>query len=196
MGKEDLKSPYEKANIISRLFHIWLSPLFSQSTGNSLTINDVYKCPEKERAEYNTEELERQWESEISKSSPKLILSIIKSFKLDIFSSGFCLAFEILRLNQKLLAGSTTGQIINLLSIDAQCFDLTFLFVHYVWMGPLQALVVFGLMAQITLIPSLLTVGVIFLFIPIQSAFNREYAKMRFKAANVTDQRIRILQIL
>ncbi|CAH8433032.1 unnamed protein product [Heterobilharzia americana] len=266
MGKEDLKSPYEKANIISRLFHIWLSPLFSQSTGNSLTINDVYKCPEKERAEYNTEELERQWESEISKSSPKLILSIIKSFKLDIFSSGFCLAFEvfsstvrpvilqqvlmgfqnlkdhhylikailfsilfvlntvlsvvvrekafwiayrmgarlrvavsglifkkILRLNQKLLAGSTTGQIINLLSIDAQCFDLTFLFVHYVWMGPLQALVVFGLMAQITLIPSLLTVGVIFLFIPIQSAFNREYAKMRFKAANVTDQRIRIL---
>ncbi|RTG88243.1 ATP-binding cassette, subfamily C (CFTR/MRP), member 4 [Schistosoma bovis] len=100
---------------------------------------------------------------------------------------------KVLRLNQKALGCSTTGQIINLLSVDAQCFDNTFLFVHYLWIGPVETLITFGLMSQITLVPSLITVGVILMFIPVQFAFNRAYGKSRFKAADVTDQRIRIL---
>ncbi|CAH8466901.1 unnamed protein product [Schistosoma intercalatum] len=100
---------------------------------------------------------------------------------------------KLLRLNQKALGCSTTGQIINLLSVDAQCFDNTFLFVHYLWIGPVETLITFGLMSQITLVPSLITVGVILMFIPVQFAFNRAYGKSRFKAADVTDQRIRII---
>ncbi|CAH8471115.1 unnamed protein product [Schistosoma margrebowiei] len=79
------------------------------------------------------------------------------------------------------------------MSVDAQCFDNTFLFVHYLWIGPVETLITFGLMSQITLVPSLITVGVILMFIPVQFAFNRAYGKSRFKAADVTDQRIRIL---
>ncbi|KAH8851362.1 Multidrug resistance-associated protein 4 [Schistosoma japonicum] len=100
---------------------------------------------------------------------------------------------KLLRLNQKSLANSTTGQIINLLSTDTQYFEYTFLFIHYLWSGPLETFITLALMSRITFIPSLITIGVILLIIPIQSAFNRAYGKIRFRTAHVTDQRIRIL---
>nr|CAH8830168.1 unnamed protein product [Trichobilharzia regenti] len=112
--------------------------------------------------------------------------------RLRVSASGLIFK-KVLRLNQKALAGSTTGQIINLLSIDIQSFELAFVFLHYIWMGILQAFVVFGLMARITVIPSLLAVGVIFLLIPMQSEFNRRYARTKFRIAKVTDHRVRIL---
>ncbi|CAH8451448.1 unnamed protein product [Schistosoma turkestanicum] len=86
---------------------------------------------------------------------------------------------KILRLNQKALTYSTTGQIINLLLTETHYFEKTFLFVHYLWIGPLQTVITLGLMSQVTFVPSLITVGVILLFIPAQMALNRGYAKSR-----------------
>ncbi|CAH8471044.1 unnamed protein product [Schistosoma margrebowiei] len=262
----DLRSPYDKANIFSKMFFVWMNSLFAHPHTKHLTSNDVYVCPKSEKADWNTEKLAREWDLENKKKNPKLLLSVFKAFKKELFISGlfmisklacnisksiilrqvllgfndiedrqnmiraiiFSFAFilntivtiivvnisywilyrlgtrvriaacglifkKVLRLNQKALGCSTTGQIINLMSVDAQCFDNTFLFVHYLWIGPVETLITFGLMSQITLVPSLITVGVILMFIPVQFAFNRAYGKSRFKAADVTDQRIRIL---
>ncbi|CAH8472131.1 unnamed protein product [Schistosoma haematobium] len=189
----DLRSPYDKANSFSKMFFVLLNPLFAHSHPKTLTSDDVYVCPESEKADWNTEKLAREWDLENKKRNPKLLLSVFKAFKKELFISGLFMISNVLQLNQKALGCSTTGQIINLLSVDAQCFDNTFLFVHYLWIGPVETLITFGLMSQITLVPSLITVGVILMFIPVQFAFNRAYGKSRFKAADVTDQRIRIL---
>lgn len=55
----DLRSPYDKANIFSKMFFVWLNPLFAHSHPKTLTSDDVYVCPESEKADWNTEKLAR-----------------------------------------------------------------------------------------------------------------------------------------
>lgn len=47
-----------------------------------------------------------------------------------------------MRMGNSSLADTTAGQVVNLLSNDMQRFDLTFAFLHYGWIIPLQVAVV------------------------------------------------------
>ncbi|KAF7232623.1 hypothetical protein EG68_03580 [Paragonimus skrjabini miyazakii] len=100
---------------------------------------------------------------------------------------------KILRLNQKAMTTTTAGQVINLLSSDAQRFELSFMFIHYGWIGPVQATIVFWLMSEITFYPTLCAAAVMVFFIPMQSIMNHAYARIKIRIAQITDERIRIL---
>ncbi|TGZ74317.1 hypothetical protein CRM22_001004 [Opisthorchis felineus] len=112
--------------------------------------------------------------------------------RLRVAASGLIYK-KVLSLNQKSVVNSSAGHIINLLSTDAQRFELTFMFLHYAWVGPLQALVVFYLMGEITLVPTICGATVMAVFIPMQSLMNRAYSKLKVRIAKVTDARIRML---
>ncbi|KAF1371659.1 hypothetical protein PFLUV_G00270750 [Perca fluviatilis] len=100
---------------------------------------------------------------------------------------------KALRLSSSAMGKTTTGQIVNLLSNDVNKFDDVTIFLHFLWVGPLQAAVVVGLLwAEIG--PSCLAGMVILMFLmPTQTMFGRLFSKFRSKTAVLTDERIRTM---
>lgn len=49
---------------------------------------------------------------------------------------------QALRLSRGALGQSTSGQMVNLLSNDVNRMDVAVIFIHYLWIGPLQTAIV------------------------------------------------------
>uniref|UniRef100_A0A673BSI4 Cystic fibrosis transmembrane conductance regulator n=1 Tax=Sphaeramia orbicularis TaxID=375764 RepID=A0A673BSI4_9TELE len=96
-------------------------------------------------------------------------------------------------LSSEAMAQTTTGQIVNLLSNDANRFDEILLNLHYLWLGPLQAaVIIFFLWYEIG--PSCMAgVAVVTLMLPVQTWFGKLFGVFRSKTAVLTDNRIRIM---
>ncbi len=76
---------------------------------------------------------------------------------------------KCLKLSQESLGKTTIGQMVNIMSNDVNRFDNTVIFLHYLWVGPLQAIITTTILFFV-LGPSCL-VGLTFisLFVPLQS---------------------------
>ncbi|XP_047432401.1 ATP-binding cassette sub-family C member 4-like [Mugil cephalus] len=100
---------------------------------------------------------------------------------------------KALRLSSSAMGQTTTGQIVNLLSNDVSKFDDLTIFLHFLWVGPLQAAAVVGLLWS-EIGPSCLAGMVVLMFLmPVQTMFGRLFSKFRSKTAVLTDSRIRIM---
>lgn len=100
---------------------------------------------------------------------------------------------KALRLSSSAMGKTTTGQIVNLLSNDVMKFDEVTIFLHFLWVGPLQAAVVVGLLWS-EIGPSCLAGMVVLMFLmPMQTMFGRLFSKFRSKTAVLTDSRIRTM---
>ncbi|CAH8829282.1 unnamed protein product [Trichobilharzia szidati] len=100
---------------------------------------------------------------------------------------------KMLAFTQKSLAETTSGDIITLLTADIQRFDMAFELLNYVWLAPIQFIVIFWLMSRIALIPSICALIVTILNIPLGFIANKLYSKLRLSVASVTASRIRLL---
>ncbi|KAM9328000.1 ATP-binding cassette sub-family C member 4 isoform 2-T2 [Pholidichthys leucotaenia] len=100
---------------------------------------------------------------------------------------------KALCLSSLAMGKTTTGQIVNLLSNDVNKFDEVTIFLHFLWVGPLQAAAAVGLLwAEIG--PSCLAgIGVLLILMPTQTMFGRFFSKFRSKTAALTDSRIRTM---
>lgn len=78
---------------------------------------------------------------------------------------------KALRLSKTALGDTTVGQVVNLLSNDVNRFDMAVLFVHYLWVGPLETLVVAYLTYQEFGIAAVIGIATLLLVIPFQSKF-------------------------
>ncbi|XP_061546477.1 multidrug resistance-associated protein 4 [Phycodurus eques] len=88
---------------------------------------------------------------------------------------------------------TTTGQIVNLLSNDVNKFDDVTIFLHFLWVAPLQAATVVGLL-WLEIGPSCLAGMVVLMFLmPVQTLFGRLFSKFRSRTAILTDSRIRTM---
>ncbi|MEQ2273001.1 Multidrug resistance-associated protein 4 [Xenotaenia resolanae] len=100
---------------------------------------------------------------------------------------------KALCLSSSAMGKTTTGQIVNLLSNDVNKFDEVTIFLHYLWVGPLQAAAVVGLLWD-EIGPSCLAGMAVLLFLmPTQTMFGRLFSKFRSKTAALTDSRIRTM---
>ncbi|XP_037318658.2 ATP-binding cassette sub-family C member 4-like isoform X2 [Pungitius pungitius] len=100
---------------------------------------------------------------------------------------------KALGLSSESMVHTTTGQIVNLLSNDVNRFDEITLNLHYLWVGPLQAMVVI-LFLWYEIGPSCLAgVAVMALMIPVQTWFGKLFGVFRSKTSVITDNRIRIM---
>ncbi|XP_039870832.1 multidrug resistance-associated protein 4 isoform X1 [Simochromis diagramma] len=100
---------------------------------------------------------------------------------------------KALHLSSSAMGKTTTGQIVNLLSNDVNKFDEVTIFLHFLWVGPLQAAAVVGLLWN-EIGPSCLGgIGVLLILMPVQSMFGRLFSKFRSKTAALTDSRIRTM---
>uniref|UniRef100_A0A7N8XUN0 Multidrug resistance-associated protein 4 n=1 Tax=Mastacembelus armatus TaxID=205130 RepID=A0A7N8XUN0_9TELE len=100
---------------------------------------------------------------------------------------------KALGLSSSAMGKTTTGQIVNLLSNDVNRFDDVTIFLHFLWVGPLQAAAVVGLL-WVEIGPSCLAGMVVLMFLmPMQTLFGRLFSTYRSKTAVQTDSRIRTM---
>ncbi|XP_072883234.1 ATP-binding cassette sub-family C member 4 isoform X1 [Hemitrygon akajei] len=100
---------------------------------------------------------------------------------------------KALRLNNIALSKTTTGQIVNLLSNDVNKFDQVTIFLHFLWVGPLQAIAVVVLLWH-EIGPSCLAgIAVLLILMPLQTLFGKWFSVLRSKTAVLTDDRIRTM---
>ncbi|XP_043928932.1 ATP-binding cassette sub-family C member 4 isoform X2 [Protopterus annectens] len=100
---------------------------------------------------------------------------------------------KALRLDNIAMSKTTTGQIVNLLSNDVNKFDQVTVYLHYLWIGPLQAIAVVVLLIEEIGLSSVAGMAVLFFLMPLQSCIGRVFSSLRSKTATFTDSRIRTM---
>uniref|UniRef100_A0A674EUT3 Multidrug resistance-associated protein 4-like n=1 Tax=Salmo trutta TaxID=8032 RepID=A0A674EUT3_SALTR len=197
--KKDAKTnPSATANIFSQVFFCWLNPLFRIGYKRRLEEDDMYKVLPEDGSERLGEELQRHWDHEVQKAAkdlrpPKLTKVLIKCYWKPYAVLGIFTLIEALCLSSAAMGKTTTGQIVNLLSNDVNKFDEVTIFLHFLWVGPLQAAAVLGLL-WVEIGPSCLAgMAVLVILMPTQTMFGRLFSKFRSKTAALTDNRIRTM---
>ncbi|XP_058458133.1 probable multidrug resistance-associated protein lethal(2)03659 [Malaya genurostris] len=98
-----------------------------------------------------------------------------------------------LRLSKTALGDTTAGQVVNLLSNDVGRLDLAVLFVHYLWIGPVETIVATYLMYREIGISAVFGVIFLLLFIPLQAYLGKKTSVLRLQTALRTDERVRLM---
>ncbi|XP_033099970.1 multidrug resistance-associated protein 4-like [Anneissia japonica] len=100
---------------------------------------------------------------------------------------------KALRLSSTALGQTTVGQVVNMLSNDVSRFDQELCYVNYIWLAPLQLLVVTVLLWY-QLGPSCFAgTSILLLMVLLQAWFGTLFSIFRAKTAMLTDERIRIM---
>lgn len=100
----------------------------------------------------------------------------------------------MLRLSRSALNQTQIGQVVNLLSNDVSRFDLTPVYLHYIWIMPIQAFVSAFFMYESVGYSVLAGLFVITLqAVPLQGYLSRLQAKLRLRIALKTDERVRVM---
>eukprot|EP00070_Physeter_catodon_P046583 XP_028353477.1 multidrug resistance-associated protein 4 isoform X6 [Physeter catodon] len=100
---------------------------------------------------------------------------------------------KALCLSNLAMVKTTTGQIVNLLSNDVNRFDQVTIFLHFLWAGPLQAIIVTILLWMEIGISCLAGMAVLIILLPLQSCIGKLFSSLRSKTAAFTDTRIRTM---
>lgn len=77
---------------------------------------------------------------------------------------------KTLKMTRTALGETTIGQAVNLLSNDVNRFDVSIIFLHYLWIGPLETIIITYVMYHLidVGVSSLIGVCSLLLFIPLQ----------------------------
>ncbi|XP_071455641.1 ATP-binding cassette sub-family C member 4-like [Hetaerina americana] len=100
---------------------------------------------------------------------------------------------KVLRLSKYALGNTTVGQIVNLMSNDVNRFDFSLIFAHYIWMAPLNTLIITVILWFKLGMSALVGVAVMLLTIPLQSWMGRTTSRLRAKIAARTDERVKLM---
>ncbi|CAF3162568.1 unnamed protein product [Rotaria sp. Silwood2] len=88
---------------------------------------------------------------------------------------------------------TTTGQLVNLVSNDVSKFDILCTYIHHFWAGPLQALVIFGLIWNEIGLATLFGYAIFLLQIPLQLFFSRKFQMYRKNTMQWSDERVKMI---
>ncbi|XP_022172980.1 multidrug resistance-associated protein 4-like [Myzus persicae] len=100
---------------------------------------------------------------------------------------------KALFLSNKAFGETTDGQMINLISNDVNHFDIALQKLHYLWIGPLQTIVVTYLLWKEIGVSSLIGIAAFFFFIPLQGWMGKKISEIHLKTIKKTDERIRLM---
>ncbi|XP_057378654.1 ATP-binding cassette sub-family C member 4-like [Daphnia carinata] len=100
---------------------------------------------------------------------------------------------KCLLLSQKALGQTTVGQMVNLMSNDVSRYDFSVLFLHYLWIGPIQIIISMVILLHVIGPSCLVGLAVLILFVPLQSWMGKVFSKLRLETAKRTDERIRTM---
>lgn len=79
---------------------------------------------------------------------------------------------KALKLSRTALGETTVGQAVNLLSNDVNRFDVALIYLHYLWLGPLETIIITYFMYKEVELSAIFGVIILLLFIPLQGNEN------------------------
>ncbi|KAK5646881.1 hypothetical protein RI129_005345 [Pyrocoelia pectoralis] len=100
---------------------------------------------------------------------------------------------KTLKLRKSTLREMTVGHVVNLLSNDVSRFDFVMAISHFLWVGPLQTVIVIYFVYQEAGVSAIIGVVVLLLFLPLQFIMAKVIAKLRLQSAKRTDERVRVM---
>ncbi|KDR22129.1 probable multidrug resistance-associated protein lethal(2)03659 [Zootermopsis nevadensis] len=100
---------------------------------------------------------------------------------------------KALRLSMTALGETTAGQVVNMMSNDVGRFDMAIIFLHYLWIGPIETCVVTYFMWNEVGLSAGIGVASLLLFIPLQGYLGKKTSEYRLKTALRTDERVRLM---
>ncbi|KAG8242932.1 hypothetical protein J6590_056498, partial [Homalodisca vitripennis] len=100
---------------------------------------------------------------------------------------------KALKLSKTALGQTTVGQVVNLLSNDVTRFDIFTIFFHYLWVGPLETLVVLYFLWAFIGVASVCGVFILLALIPLQAWLGKMTSSLRLRTALRTDERVRLM---
>nr|ADH16744.1 ABC transporter family C protein ABCC2 [Heliothis subflexa] len=101
---------------------------------------------------------------------------------------------KLLRMTQVSVSEVAGGKLVNLLSNDITRFDYAFMFLHYLWIVPIQvAVVLYFLWDAAGFAPFVGLFGVVLLILPLQAGLTRLTSVVRRETAKRTDKRIKLM---
>ncbi|KAG5324821.1 L259 protein, partial [Pseudoatta argentina] len=102
---------------------------------------------------------------------------------------------KTLKLTRTALGETTIGQAVNLLSNDVNRFDVSIIFLHYLWLGPLEAIIITYITFHLIDIgiSSIFGIGFLLMFIPFQVWLGKKSSELRLRTAIRTDERVRLM---
>ncbi|XP_063373668.1 ATP-binding cassette sub-family C member 4-like [Cydia amplana] len=101
---------------------------------------------------------------------------------------------KLLRMSQVSVGEVAAGKLVNLMSNDVARFDFALMFLHQLWVIPVQAAVVLYLLyIAAGWAPFVGLFGVVLIIIPLQAALTKLTAVVRRKTAARTDRRIKLM---
>lgn len=104
---------------------------------------------------------------------------------------------KTLRLSKKASSETAAGYVVNLLSNDVGRLDYGFVYAHFIWILPLQSVLICWLIWRQIGIASLVgVVGLLLQTIPVQTGLSRLSSILRMKIAVRTDKRVGIMNEL
>ena len=100
---------------------------------------------------------------------------------------------KALRLSYQSVSKYTIGKIVNLITNDVNKLDLSLYFFHYIWVTPIQFLMVLYLTWQLIGVISLTGGAILILFILFQPWISKRIYYLRGETAKKTDERITLM---
>lgn len=99
----------------------------------------------------------------------------------------------MLKLSNAARRTSTVGEIVNLMSVDAQRFNDMMTYINMIWSGPVQITISIYFL-WVTLGPSILAgVGVMIIMIPINAVITNKLKQFQVKQMALKDKRIKMM---
>ncbi|CAM9405941.1 unnamed protein product [Chrysoparadoxa australica] len=99
---------------------------------------------------------------------------------------------KLLRLRLAGLGSLTTGSVLNLATSDAEKFQLFGTFIHFVWVAPLETIIICILGVRVIGVSFLAGAAALCLLVPLQTMFSRAFAKYRAQVTELTDLRMKL----
>ncbi|GMT32179.1 hypothetical protein PFISCL1PPCAC_23476, partial [Pristionchus fissidentatus] len=97
------------------------------------------------------------------------------------------------KLSSSALHQTTVGHLVNILSTDVAKFDTGFIFIHYMWVGPVLLLSYGYVIWQFIGVSCLAGFAVIVVLLPLQAFFGRMMGTFRRTTAQRSDKRISVM---
>jgi hypothetical protein len=99
----------------------------------------------------------------------------------------------MLKLSNAARKTSTVGEIVNLMSVDAQRFNDMMTYIHMIWSGPVQIIISIYFL-WVTLGPSILAgLAVMIVLIPLNAVIANKVKQFQVQQMNLKDKRIKMM---
>ncbi|XP_026844645.1 probable multidrug resistance-associated protein lethal(2)03659 [Drosophila persimilis] len=100
---------------------------------------------------------------------------------------------KALRLSRTAMGDTTIGQVVNLLSNDLNRFDRALIHLHFLWLAPVELMIAAYFLYQQIGPASFLGIGILVLYLPLQTYLSKITSMLRMQTALRTDQRVRMM---